>query len=795
MMLQEAGHILGLGHPDKIQPATFIRSTAPSEAVMFPTGSNHHLSAPCGPNPWALMVPGVPDGVELDPRTGVRPAAMATMQLGNGNRYRCLQPDDLEGLNAFYPPECTGAHAPGVTPTIVCPTFEHEAEFVSGSPQMRMVCLDTCDTAGDAVCQDGGSGGTYNTCELGTDCTDCGTRRVAIASSSGERSKGLQALMYVLTGLLGLFGLTLFVLLVVSCFTKEAEPQPTRAGMPNVDGTAGWGPFGFLFPKSWVYVWWGYLAMVLFSAVILPSISEALAPNVSTGMVTQLETIETILSVGPFIHCFLMPFLWTHKHREVKKRIDNQGTADVVVASELDPEAKTVIFSMKLGCGQRCTVLLADLTMGLVEFVLWAVKRGSLGTINLSAFWFPSPFYTFWKAKMHIGLIQIDGAKICTTANQGDAYMKFCTEAMLNFWTLGIYGLCCGKRTSYGRWLDRHVLWQGAPPSGYTNRELAPLFSSAPSAPPPRLAPTPPRSHLDRVPYLRREARLLRPRQGLPPWAAARPTWWFPLDDPVYCTSSNITVDQPTLLLTCSAAFRRRIVGGLWPFGLVLPWYLYTVKLANMKFGGADPTFVEEFTWCNYIIKYYTIGFCGLCGQPVKVWVDTCIVMGEPKFDQDMANRDSQADSANPNELSQRFSNQSASRAQTVSVQVHQGLQGGMPMTELATVPQQVEVIVSQQGKRWLGTPAASTGAKGDEAANEGGGTQKAAAPQSLVALLAACGLEHRSKAFEDEEYTLENLLAAFKSGQAVAKGDLRELKLTLGECRQILNQLEATAA
>ena len=131
MMLQEAGHILGLSHPDKIQPLTFSRATATSEAVMFPTGSNHHLSAPCGPNPWALMVPGVPDGAELDPRTGVRPAAMATMQRGNGNRYRCLQPDDLEGLNAFYPPECTGAHAPGVTPTIVCPTFEHEAEFVS----------------------------------------------------------------------------------------------------------------------------------------------------------------------------------------------------------------------------------------------------------------------------------------------------------------------------------------------------------------------------------------------------------------------------------------------------------------------------------------------------------------------------------------------------------------------------------------------------------------------------------------------------------------------------------------
>ena len=142
----------------------------------------------------------------------------------------------------------------------------------------------------------------------------------------------------------------------------------------------------------------------------------------------------------------------------------------------------------------------------------------------------------------------------------------------------------------------------------------------------------------------------------------------------------HIRVDQPTLLLTSSAAFRRRIVGGLWPFGLVLPWYLYTVKLGNMKFGGADPAFVKEFTWCNYIIKYYTIGICGLCGQPVKVWVDKCIVMGEPKFDKDMANQDSQADSANPNELSQRFTNQSTSGAQTMSVQVPQGLQGGMPM-------------------------------------------------------------------------------------------------------------------
>ena len=113
--------------------------------------------------------------------------------------------------------------------------------------------------------------------------------------------------------------------------------------------------------------------------------------------------------------------------------------------------------------------------MGLIGFVLMVVKRLSFGTVNLQAFWFPAPFYDFWKAKLKIDLVQINGCKICTTATQGDAYMKFCTEAMLNFWTLGFYGRCCSKRTNYGRWLDRHLLWQGTPPKGYNNREAPPL--------------------------------------------------------------------------------------------------------------------------------------------------------------------------------------------------------------------------------------------------------------------------------------------------------------------------------
>jgi hypothetical protein len=41
-------------------------------------------------------------------------------------------------------------------------------------------CSDDCLFAGDAECDDGGSGSVTNLCGFGTDCTDCGVRREKI---------------------------------------------------------------------------------------------------------------------------------------------------------------------------------------------------------------------------------------------------------------------------------------------------------------------------------------------------------------------------------------------------------------------------------------------------------------------------------------------------------------------------------------------------------------------------------------------------------------------------------------
>ena len=82
--------------------------------------------------------------------------------------------------------------------------------------------------------------------------------------------------------------------------------------------------------------------------------------------------------------------------------------------------------------------------------------------------------------------------------------------------------------------------------------------------------------------------------------------------------------------------------------------------------------------------------------------------------------------------------------------------------------PQQVEVMVMQPESK------------------------KSAEPESLAALLAACGLEHHEETFKAEEYTLDTLLSSMERGKEALKSDLRELKLTLGECRQLINHLGA---
>ena len=62
--------------------------------------------------------------------------------------------------------------------------------------------------------------------------------------------------------------------------------------------------------------------------------------------------------------------------------------------------------------------------------------------------------------------------------------------------------------------------------------------------------------------------------------------------------------------------------------------------------------------------------------------------------------------------------------------------------------------------------------------------------PAMKIATTHANMIEHHEKTFQAEGYTLDTLLSCMERGEEAVKSDLRELKLTLGECRQLINQL-----
>jgi hypothetical protein len=90
--------------------------------------------------------------------------------------------------------------------------------------------------------------------------------------------------------------------------------------------------------------------MLVFTCFIFPLIMPAIMP--SGGGMAMGEAIETLIALGPFLHCVLMPFFWYRTHR----RSEKTAAEEPPKTPELDPDAKTVIFSMKLKLLDKLTV-------------------------------------------------------------------------------------------------------------------------------------------------------------------------------------------------------------------------------------------------------------------------------------------------------------------------------------------------------------------------------------------------------------------------------------------------------
>lgn len=85
------------------------------------------------------------------------------------------------------PAAATTAAAPAA-PAPAAPPVAASAAPAAAAP--GALCTNTCASAGDGDCDDGGPGSEYDICELGSDCADCGARSAAAAPAAAAATAG-----------------------------------------------------------------------------------------------------------------------------------------------------------------------------------------------------------------------------------------------------------------------------------------------------------------------------------------------------------------------------------------------------------------------------------------------------------------------------------------------------------------------------------------------------------------------------------------------------------------------------
>ena len=139
--------------------------------------------------------------------------------------------------------------------------------------------------------------------------------------------------------------------------------------------------------------------------------------------------MPVLTGLGPYIHLVILPIFMLQKHRHSAGEAERRTALE---QTELEPGGKTVLFSANYTCAQRVFIFVIGRVIEIVSCIIAVLE---LLNIDLRSFWFPMPFFEFWKAKKQIAHYRILGASLRLNASQADAYFLFLSEALGNFYT------------------------------------------------------------------------------------------------------------------------------------------------------------------------------------------------------------------------------------------------------------------------------------------------------------------------------------------------------------------------
>ena len=204
---------------------------------------------------------------------------------------------------------------------------------------------------------------------------------------------------------------------------------------------------------TWVIaLWFGYvLHTAIMHFVVAPIINSVMDEDNDGDEVTLVTLLVT---VGPAVHVTMIPVFCAvakyyeqseNKRRaELIKKAQREGR-HVSIEDMREAGGRTIFFSAKLTLKEKIITGVLGVIIDIVRLIL------SFMPTDLSNFWFPEPFYLFWRAKLQTRHYRILGAELRLNASMADGYFLWCYEALFNFYTFHLYGMCYGTLTHQHR--------------------------------------------------------------------------------------------------------------------------------------------------------------------------------------------------------------------------------------------------------------------------------------------------------------------------------------------------------